>query len=155
MSSGAEEDMRRRIVRRSCEEVNDGMCDCFGAAGMGPRRCTCDTITQAEHDEAVLVAHVHYEQRKRKACHDCAFRRGSPEMESGKTDEIMRDGSAQFHCHQGMPIDARGCRPELGNFAPDDATRYPICTGWLAMKLAQIYKTGATTVEEAEAEGAA
>lgn len=144
-----DEDMRRRIVRRSCEEI-DGFPQCFGCAGIGPERCTCDTIAPGEHDEAVLVAHAHYQQRGFKACRDCAFRRGSPEMKSGKTEAIMSDAAAVFYCHQGMPVDARGGTPELGNYAPDDASRYPICAGWIAMKLAQIYKSEAETVEDTE-----
>jgi hypothetical protein len=144
------EDMRRRIVRKSCEEI-DGVPECYGCAGMGPERCTCDTISKAEHDEAVLVAHVHYEQRGRKACRDCAFRRGSPEMDAGKTEEILRSGAA-FYCHQGMPVDARGGDAELGNYTPDDATRYPVCPGWVALKLARMYRSEAKDVEAVEVE---
>lgn len=59
-------------------------------------------------------------------------------MEAGQTEAILRE-SAEFRCHQGMPVDARGCDAELGNYAPDDPKRYPICPGWLAMKLARIY----------------
>lgn len=144
------EDMRRRVVRRSCIETNDGVPECIGAAMGGEDRCTCDTIPKGEHDECVLVAHVHYLQRGSKACHDCAFRRGSPEMDGGQTDQILGDETAAFYCHQGMPIDARGRDPELGDYVPDDAHRYPVCAGWVAMRLARIYDANARSIEDSE-----
>lgn len=119
------EDMRRRVVRRSCAEIDpDGAPECAGAAIRGDESCTCDTLTPGEHDECVLVAWAHYEARGGRPCRDCAFRRGSPEMEEGSLY-----GVEHFYCHQGMPVDARGAAPELGNYVPDDPKRYPPCAG--------------------------
>jgi len=117
--------MRRRAVLRSCIELDpDGVPECSGAAHRGEEACTCDSLTVSEHDECVLVAWAHYEARGRRPCRDCAFRRGSPEMEGGSLYGVER-----FHCHQGMPVDARGTEPLLGNYVPDDPTRYPPCAG--------------------------
>lgn len=129
----AAEDLRRRHVLRSCVE-REGYPQCMGAAA--EHGCTCfeEGLTPAEHDEAVCAAWAHLHQRGHKPCRDCAFRRGSPEMESGQTEKILAS-DAEFRCHQGMPIDARHGKVELGNFAPDDARRYPVCPGWVAAKL--------------------
>jgi hypothetical protein len=133
-----EEDLRRRHVLRACiDQV--GYPVCMGAAARGPEHCTCELPPQA-HDESVLVAHAHLHERGGKPCRDCAFRRGSPEMESGEAQRILERNDADFRCHQGMPIDARHGEAELGNFAPDDAHRYPVCPGWVAFKLARIYR---------------
>lgn len=133
-----EEDLRRRVVVRSCIE-RLGFPECMGAAARGPAHCTCE-LPDGEHDEAVLAAWAHFFERGGKACRDCAYRKGSPELDSGQALRILDDERSAFVCHQGMPIDARGCEPELGNYMPDDAHRYPSCPGWVAARLARLYR---------------
>lgn len=93
----------------------------------------CD-IAPGQHDEAVLVAWAHHEQRHGEPCYDCAFRLGSPEIESGEAMGIAGSGVV-FRCHQGMPVLRReDGSVKLGCYAPDDPTRYPPCMGLCAMR---------------------
>jgi hypothetical protein len=71
-------------------------------------------------------------------CHDCAFRKDSPEqgremvqiMEA--LEGAMKGGKpfAPFYCHQGMPIDDKGeyCPPLDARGAP---IGFPLCAGWI------------------------
>jgi hypothetical protein len=72
-----------------------------------------------------------------KPCHDCAFRKGSPEREDPETwakIKGMVEDDAPFYCHykhtgEEMPTD------DEGNYNPKrDAeghpTGYPLCKGW-------------------------
>lgn len=68
--------------------------------------------------------------RAGEPCHDCAFRRGSPESrEEGFLARLIQQ-SKPFRCHQGMPLDGRGKVPSLGDYAPLDPDAYPVCAGW-------------------------
>lgn len=127
-----DEDLRMRLVDKSCLERDDGFPECIGAAARGEQGCTCG-LHPGQHDEAVLVAWAHFHERGGKACHDCAFRRGSPEMQNGIAMSIA-EGDQAFYCHQGMPVDGRGCDAELGEFRPDDPRRYPPCAGLAAIR---------------------
>ena len=63
-------------------------------------------------------------------CHDCAFRRDSPECDSGALYQIA-DSEHPFYCHQGMHSTADG------RYVPREQTHdgrpvgHPVCVGWL------------------------
>lgn len=74
-------------------------------------------------------------ERMESPCHDCAFRRGSPEREDGTYSALL--GLARigmpFYCHQGMhetsdgryiPLEQRGEMP----------VGHPVCAGWQAAR---------------------
>lgn len=123
-----------RLVR-SCVEVH-GYPKCMGAAAMGDERCTCsDTLSQEDHERCVAEAWDAFHKRRGRACHDCAFRKGSPEQ-----DDVAKIAASAvpFRCHQGMPVDARGGMPVENAYAPalrtskrgTEAPDYPVCAGW-------------------------
>ncbi|MGW2501863.1 hypothetical protein ACWCXL_12225 [Streptomyces sp. NPDC001588] len=72
----------------------------------------------------------------RRACTDCAFRSGSPELEAnGETLPI----DAPFWCHHGCAKGYGGSYQPLGSYRPDGAKRdiplgEQICAGWWALK---------------------
>lgn len=69
---------------------------CLAAAEDGPRWCTCWTPI---FDARQLKPRTTVEPETReKACHDCAYRLGSPERERGEDLE----GLPNFWCHQGI-----------------------------------------------------
>lgn len=136
-------DMGRTVVRLSCLELS-GVPDCYGAACMGPDRCTCDTLTLLDHAWCEREAWRQLAERDYAPCEDCAFRKGSPEHESGELQRIM-DQAEPFHCHRGMPLDMRGGKP--GAYVPRRNDRgvpaaYPVCMGWLNATLARMEDGG-------------
>lgn len=119
-------------IRLDCMTANDGVPDCYGAAAHGPTGCTCDTLSEEDHARCVADAWRAFRGRAGAMCHDCAFRKGSPEQE--QIPDIAAQGTP-FRCHQGMPVDARGGSPHKDAYCPkltDDnqALDYPICAGW-------------------------
>ena len=69
-----------------------------------------------------------------RMCHDCAFRKGSPERKDvyGTWLRIHEQMSAHipFHCHQDMPVDLSG------SYAPPRGSDgmpvgFPVCAGYL------------------------
>lgn len=82
-----------------------------------------------------------------KACDNCAWRPGSPERaDTAKWAAMMADfkRGATFYCHKRVPcqVDASGYSfahlvEVQGNRKV--CTNAPICAGWLAWKLGQIY----------------
>jgi hypothetical protein len=130
-----------RLVR-SCVAVH-GYPRCMGAAAMGEERCTCsDTLSQEDHTRCLADAWSAFRDRDGGMCHDCAFRKGSPEQ-----DELRAIAAAPepFRCHQGMPVDARRGTPSRDAYAPVlravegsglTAPDYPICAGWRLARLA-------------------
>lgn len=78
-----------------------------------------------------------------RRCHDCAFRRDSPERDRGlgteaELVESLAGGSdfAMFFCHQGMHHGAQGYVPRQKDRS-GAPIGHPICAGWL-----QAYKRG-------------
>lgn len=76
---------------------------CMGEAMRDPRYCTCwepvFDVDQAEPDPTSEPA------TRAKCCHDCAYRRGSPEEQEGARDDLealASSGRDVFYCHQGM-----------------------------------------------------
>lgn len=130
-----------RIVL-SCEVIH-GYPLCMGAAAMGPERCTCDTLTQAQHELCLADAWEAWAARGGDMCGDCAFRKGSPEQEQL---EKIAASSTPFRCHQGMPVDARSGKPVQDAYVPVlvvdretqaiEAPGFPICAGWLRARQA-------------------
>jgi hypothetical protein len=123
-----------RLVR-SCMAVH-GYPKCIGAAAMGEERCTCsDTLSESDHQQCLAEAWEAHRQRRGRACHDCAFRKGSPEQDSVAA---IAASPVPFRCHQGMPLDARRGTPVENAYAPVmrkshrgvEAPDYPICAGW-------------------------
>lgn len=109
-----------------------GYPDCMGAAAMGPEHCTCQTLTDEDHAKCVADAKAAFEARNGEMCHDCAFRKGSPESEQLYDIAISEK---PFRCHQGAPVNARGGVPVQDAYVPrmtdGEALDYPICAGWL------------------------
>lgn len=121
------------VIKLNCIAIH-GYAICIGAAARGPHGCTCDTLTDADHARAVAAAWEDHRRRDGRMCHDCAFRSGSPERESGELHTITRN-PAPFRCHQGMPNTS--ANPEEGEYVPrtngdGDADEYPECAGWRA-----------------------
>jgi hypothetical protein len=77
----------------------------------------------------------------RKACVDCAFRRGSPELENAGV-QLPEPGDGPFWCHHGMTTGYGGTYQPLGTYRPAGATKeLPlgelICAGWWALQTGQ------------------
>lgn len=69
---------------------------CLSAAEDGAELCSCwEPIFDTEQREPRLKAKP---RTRAKACHDCAYRQGSPERERGEDLEALEN----FWCHQGM-----------------------------------------------------
>lgn len=128
-------------LRLDCESKH-GFPMCMGCA-ISPDRCTCtDTLSKEDYEKCVAEAWEAFRARGGDMCHDCAFRKGSPEEE--QLAKVSADPEP-FRCHQGMPVDARGgvalrdcyapvlCPGELGG---QTAPEYPICAGWLRARAA-------------------
>ena len=85
-------------------------------------------------------------------CHDCAFRKGSPEQEDGTLQTLLdkleaavkgERGFTPFYCHQGMPVDCHGA------YAPKrhksgEPKGYALCAGY-ALHMDKLY--GANRVQ--------
>lgn len=119
-----------RPVDLDCE-TRTGIPQCMGAIHSDGRFCTCEHLTREVHVACEAEAHRLAAERKGEMCHDCAFRKGSPE--AGEEDMLRRlaEQREPFRCHQAMPLDGRGRKPTEGIFAPRGPTLYPICAGWL------------------------
>jgi hypothetical protein len=69
---------------------------CMGYAGMGKHRCTCwrpvydKDQAPIQEDESVI--------RRKKQCHDCAFKKNSKERAAG----VDLENLPHFWCHLGM-----------------------------------------------------
>ena len=121
---------------------------CWESVNTGGDRCSCwtpvlDVEPSAELQEGPTGA-------RRKACHDCAYRAGSPERaELGGLPEYGRH--QPFLCHQGVGriiawIHPSGARvdvdPALDDYAPtqrgdrawrSDGSPAELCAGWAAV----------------------
>ncbi|MET7776298.1 hypothetical protein ABZU94_10525 [Streptomyces mirabilis] len=66
----------------------------------------------------------------RAPCADCAFRRGSPELEN---QGVQLPDDEPFFCHQGLPVNAFGQYTPVATFRglPLGAM---VCAGWWALK---------------------
>jgi hypothetical protein len=121
---------------------------CLAAAEDGPRACTCwEPIYDARQlkPKTRIAATT-----RRKACHDCAYRQGSPER---ARDEALED-LPNFWCHQGIrrpaafrhpdgrvrPVrnyaESPDYRPPMVNGVPYRADGRPAdrCAGWAGMQ---------------------
>lgn len=125
------------VLMVSCTE-RWGAPRCMGAAGGGPDRCTCSTLTPLEHAFCERIAREMLRRRDYEPCPDCACRAGTPERESGELEKILAQ-DAPFHCHRGMPMVRRGGGPPTRYAPRRDAngvpSGYPVCMGWLAARL--------------------
>jgi hypothetical protein len=76
--------------------------------------------------------------RMDRPCHDCAFRKGSPEREDAHgTIATLSEQIAHgvpFFCHQGMHDASGRYVPIYGFDANRQPIGYPICAGWRAMR---------------------
>lgn len=102
---------------------------CMGAAVYGDR-CTC-WEPELDIEPNPLTQHGPNPAR-RKCCHDCAFRAGSPEREAAGGDPMPYNPDRPFFCHQDMPRIVRWRHP---SGAVIDATQddyQPIQTGHTA-----------------------
>jgi hypothetical protein len=66
----------------------------------------------------------------RAACADCAFRRGSPELDNAG---VTLPADEPFFCHQGVPISAAGSYESVATFRGLPLGLL-VCAGWWAMK---------------------
>jgi hypothetical protein len=124
---------------------------CYPAAMDGARFCTCWVPI---FDEPQRSPRTQVEAKTRaKSCHDCAYRRGSPERESGKDLEDLDN----FWCHQGIrrPVAYRHTdgrvrpvtdyatspdyQPPMVDGVPYRANGRPAdrCAGWAAIQAAR------------------
>lgn len=130
-----------RPVAFDCELAGKSLC--WACAIDGPERCHEDHLPPQVHDACVTEARRLYAERNKGPCHDCAFRRGSPEHgEEGLLARVARQREP-FYCHQAMPLDGRGRVPAEGDYAPDDHSRYPVCAGWAAAREALLARRAA------------
>lgn len=119
----------RHRVRIDCETLT-GVPQCIGSAVYGPERCTCDNLSDEDHIQCIRDAWRAEMERNGEPCHDCAFRKGSPEQDI--IDRIARQ-DAPFRCHQGMPFNASSVAQggSVVDYCPQSPVGYPICAGWL------------------------
>jgi hypothetical protein len=136
-------------------DAGEGMC-CMGAAALGPHACTCwepeyDQLQAEKVEQGPMAV-------RPKACHDCAFRPGSPEQlgdpryrhsEEGGLEDVASDRTP-FVCHQGMrrllrQVHPAGVTVESPPSAYEPRIRDPlvwkadgslveICAGWAARR---------------------
>jgi hypothetical protein len=126
-------------------DTNDERFCCDGAALFGPNRCTCWVpvydVEQAEPQPGAM-------RQRRKCCHDCAFRNGSPERaeDPDHLDDVVARG--RFDCHVGMRRIVGWRHPDGTYWASTsddydpprrgdmtfkaDGTAAEICAGWAA-----------------------
>lgn len=119
---------------QSAEALRDHLCPICD--GDGDRHCFCDgrgVITQG--DAEAFAAELDEEPKRlppppaemRNPCHDCAFRKDSPEWDSGTIYQIaLRD--EPFYCHAGMHCTADG--RYIPQNAPGEPMVHPVCAGW-------------------------
>jgi len=93
---------------------------CMHCAGVGLTDDPCGEAERAPRPPGVM----------RAPCADCAFRRGSPELENAG---VQLPDDEPFFCHQGLPVSA------LGRYTPVAMFRglplgAMVCAGWWALK---------------------
>ena len=122
-----------RPVELDCEVAGRAV-PCMGCVLDGPEHCYEQNLPTEVHAACAADAREQARARAGEPCHDCAFRPGSPE--SAEEDLLLKHirQSTPFRCHQGMPLDARGRLPTIGDFAPLDPAEYPVCGGWAAAR---------------------
>ncbi|HEV8653159.1 MAG TPA: hypothetical protein VG276_28135 [Actinomycetes bacterium] len=145
-------------------DAGQGTC-CYGAACMGPERCTCwEPVFEVEQTPpdsqtvTLLAAGVQPVTRQRP-CDDCAYRPDSPERRGDPNvagdqellEQIVQRGE-RFWCHQGIrrPIAWRhpagvqipgspvNYQPPIIDGVPyrADGTPAEVCAGWAARRRA-------------------
>lgn len=70
----------------------------------------------------------------RSACADCAFRRGSPELENAGTQLPDQE---PFFCHQGVPVSASGAYQPTAMFR-GLPLGLMVCAGWWAVQTGEL-----------------
>lgn len=98
----------------------DGTERCDHCSGVGLTDDPCGDADRAPRPPGVM----------RTPCADCAFRRGSPELENAGA-QLPDD--EPFYCHQGLPVNAAGAYTPVATFRglPLGAM---VCAGWWALK---------------------
>lgn len=129
-------------------DAGEGAC-CMGSAARGPGHCTCWEPVY-DQPQSPLVQKGPMRERRRM-CHDCAFRRNSPERngderyqhsDEGGLDEVL---GGTFLCHTGMRRLVREEHPSgavleaiPGDYRPGypprkaDGSPPELCAGWAA-----------------------
>ena len=86
-----------------CDEPDGFLPCCIGSAHDGPRGCTCWVPIFDQEQQPIRVG---LPRDRASQCHDCAYRRGSPERSTREGAEVLHDlivaGWPVFFCHQGM-----------------------------------------------------
>lgn len=93
---------------------------CLHCTGTGLTDKPCGDAQRAPRPPAVM----------RAPCADCAFRSGSPELES---NGVQLPDDEPFFCHQGLPVSAFGAYTPVAMFRslPLGAM---VCAGWWALR---------------------
>lgn len=93
---------------------------CLHCSGSGLTDDPCGEAERAPRPPGVM----------RAPCADCAFRRGSPELEN---QGVQLPDDEPFFCHQGLPVNAFGAYVPVATFRglPLGAM---VCAGWWALK---------------------
>ena len=93
---------------------------CHHCSGIGLTDDPCGDAERAPRPPGVM----------RAPCGDCAFRRGSPELEN---QGVQLPDDEPFFCHQGLPVSALGAYTPVATFRglPLGAM---VCAGWWALK---------------------
>lgn len=123
-----------RMVEFDCVAAGD-FDVCSGCALRGPEGCIKQQLTDLDHASCEAEARRLAEKRGKRPCHDCAFRKGSPEHSAELTEKLARQATP-FRCHQGAPLDGKGREPTVLAFWPRDESLYPVCAGWAAARSA-------------------
>lgn len=93
---------------------------CHHCSGIGLTDDPCGPAERAPRPPGVM----------RAPCGDCAFRRGSPELEN---QGVQLPDDEPFFCHQNMPVSAYGAYTPVATFRglPLGAM---VCAGWWALR---------------------
>lgn len=122
---------------------------CMGEAAKDPTHCTCwEPVFDVEQADPVPGEVI----TRGTCCHDCAYRRGSPEEREGARGDLealAADDRGAFFCHQGMRRaiayrhpDGRELPAGAGDYQPAildgvayraDGTPADRCGGWGAL----------------------
>lgn len=132
---------------------DEAMACCEAAVFSGHERCSCwtpvlDLVPSRDLQAGPMRV-------RKKSCHDCAYRAGSPEREAagGALPDYGR--SQPFLCHQGMPRAVRFVHPPTGAVIEVDGDDYhPVTAGeraWLADGRLAEYCAGWAKITRAEA----
>ncbi|MCZ4611921.1 hypothetical protein O3S80_50880 [Streptomyces sp. Lzd4kr] len=100
--------------------IEGGTDHCHHCSGIGLTDDPCGDAERAPRPPGVM----------RTPCADCAFRRGSPELEN---QGVQLPADEPFYCHQGLPVNAQGKYTPVATFRglPLGAM---VCAGWWAMR---------------------